>query len=373
MYQLINFLRVRKFFLFFLLVAIVSQGISQILNSPESIVYDTKTGMYIISNSGNGKTGGSIVSMDPVSHDIFYFVTSGVNSPKGLCIVNDVLYCTDVTSVIGFNINDGAELFRVEVQGSGFLNDITSDNAHLFVSDNSTNTIYKVDIISKAVEVLVSGGSLIKPNGLYFDDKLNRILICSYRAGSTIQAYDLKLDRLFGLTSITLDYLDGITLDTEGNCYVSSWADEAVYMFKPDFTGDPEVVSNGHFGPADIYFSSEKDMLAIPNFNSDAIDFIEIGEQSIEEEMNPYIIKIFPNPASGEFVISYYLNMPERVEVYFINKSGRMLFEKKIPEDKTGPQHLSFETKSLGLRKGVFFIKMIIGDNIYMKRIAILE
>ncbi len=363
----------KRLFLFVLFVITVTPLFSQVLNSPESVVFDSMNKRYLISNAANTKTGGSIVSLDPLTHEISSFVSSGVNSPKGLCIVNEIVYCTDVTSVVGFSLINGEEIFRVDVPGSGFLNDITSDNVNLFVSDNSTHSIYKISIVANSVEVLCTGGNLNSPNGLYYDEKMNRILICSYREGSTIQSYDLKLNRLIKLSSVTLDYLDGITLDSEGNCYVSSWATDAVYKFSPDFQTNPEEVSNGHYGPADIFYSSKKNTLAIPNFRSNVVDFLDIGERSIEEEMNPYLISIFPNPAKDEFYISCFLEKPERIEIYFMNKSGRILSEKKFTEKKVASQHFTFESKSLGLREGVFFIKMVIGECIFMKRIAILE
>ena len=311
--------------------------------------------------------------MDPVSRDFSDFVVAGVNSPKGLVIVNNILYCTDVNTVRGFNLEDSVQVFQVDVPGSSFLNDITSDNANLYISDSNTNTIFKIDIASGNVKEIYKDNGLIKPNGVYFDEKQNRLLICSFRQASPIQALDLKLNRLFTLSPVTLNQLDGIVLDKDGNCFVSSWADDAVYKFDPGFNDEPEMFSNGHFGPADIFYSPEFNLIAIPNFKSNSIDLIEIGDNSIEGEMNPYEIKVFPNPTTGGFYISYNLKTPERVEIIFMNKSGLILSEQKGDNDKIGSHKMNFEASALGLSKGVVFIKLIIGESIFMKRLAILE
>jgi DNA-binding beta-propeller fold protein YncE len=170
-----------------------------------------------------------------------------------------------------------------------------------------------------------------------------------------------------------INQLDGITLDKDGYCYVSSWADDAVYKFDPGFIEEPEVFSNGHFGPADIFYSSDFNLIAIPNFKSNAIDLIEFSDKSIEGEMNPYEIKVFPNPTTGDFYISYNLSKSEQIQILFVNKSGLILSEQKGENDKIGTHKMSFEASAIGLSKGVFFIKMIIGENIFMKRLAILE
>ncbi|MCF8374706.1 MAG: hypothetical protein K9H64_24010 [Bacteroidales bacterium] len=364
---------IKRVLLFFLIGLIQLSAFSQLLNSPESIVFDNQHKRYMISNAANTRNGGSIVSMDPASRDYSDFVTTGVNSPKGLVIVNNILYCTDVNSVKGFNLEDGSQVFQVDVQGSSFLNDITSDNANLYISDSNTNAIFKINIASENVEEIYKDNGLIKPNGVYFDEKQNRLLICSFRLASPIQALDLKLKRIFTLSPITLNQLDGIVLDRDGNCYVSSWADDAVYKFDPGFNEEPKVFSNGHFGPADIFYSPDFNLIAIPNFKSNAIDLIEIGDNSIEGEMNPYEIMVYPNPTTGGFYISYNLKKPERVQIFFMNKSGLILSEQKGDNDKIGSHKMNYEASALGLSKGVVFIKLIIGESIFMKRLAILE
>lgn len=359
--------------LFFLMGLTQLSAFSQLLNSPESVVFDKQYKRYIVSNAGNTQTGGSIVTMDPITHDYSNFVVDEINSPKGLVIVNNLLYCTDVNTVRGFNLEDATQVFQVDVPGASFLNDIASDNSNLYVSDSKENSIFKIEIASENSEKICKDNGLIAPNGVYFDERQDRLLICSFRQNSPIQAFDLKLKQLVTLSATTLNQLDGITLDTDGNCYVSSWADDAVYKFDLGFNDGPKIFSNNHSGPADIFYTPEFNLIAIPNFKSNTIDLIEIGENRVEDEMNPYEIKVFPNPTTGGFSISFYLKKAESVKIFFMNKSGLVLSEHEGDSDKIGPHKMNFEASTLDLSKGVFFIKIIIGESIFMKRLAILD
>jgi hypothetical protein len=80
--------------------------------------------------------------------------------------------------------------------------------------------------------------------------------------------------------------LDGITLDCDGNFYISEWGQGSfesgytkegkIYKYENSFKKEPELVSNIHHGPADIYFNKEKNELAIPSLLADTVEFISL-------------------------------------------------------------------------------------------------
>ena len=347
--------------------------LSQVFDSPKSIVFDPETGQYFISNASDNKTGGSIVSMDPLTHDVSEFVSEGVNSPKGMILLDGILYCNDINTVRGFDLESREQVFEVTVPKAKFLSDICFDGKMFYVSDLWGDAVFSIDRGSSKAELFMRQGGLDHPNGLLFDAAKNRLLISSYVANANIQAIDLINNKLYVVSQSPLNHLDGMVFDKDGNCYVSSLSEDVVYKFAPDFKGQPEVFSNWHFGPADIYFNKHAEMLAIPNFRGNKIDFVELDNKTIEDQMNPYRISLFPNPSSNAFFISYELDKPKEVSVFVMNKSGRVMHEISEKEVDVGTHQFSFETQELDLRKGVYFIKIVIGESVFMKRIAILE
>ena len=93
---------------------IVYTTLAQSYFSPESAVFDQTNNRYIISNAGTGMTGGNLVAIDRNTLAVSNYVTTGLNSPKGLCIIGDSLYTTNVDNikVINFFSNSKfAEIF----------------------------------------------------------------------------------------------------------------------------------------------------------------------------------------------------------------------------------------------------------------------
>ena len=356
-----------------ILIFITFSSYSQELNSPESVVFDSHNNRYLVSNASTGRSGGSIVSIDPVTQEITGFIESNLNSPKGLTIVDDVLYCTDMKCVKGFRLSDAKEVMNVFVPNSQFLNDITNDGLNLYVSDNAVSKIFKLNILSGNVSVLKTGKQLQKPNGLFFDKYNNRLLICSFRSHSPIQSYDLALNILSLVTETDLNQLDGLTCDGDGNYYVSSWGTNSVYRFDPDFENEAVEVSNGHYSPADIFYNIEDKVLVVPNFNFNTVDFISLENKDAKSNFNPYHLNIFPNPNDGLFTISFALEYESQVSIYIMNKSGKILHVIKKEITNTDTQEIKIDLSSFGISKGVYFIKLVFGDDVYMKRIVVID
>jgi len=363
----------RSIFLLLMLTVMITEVNAQNLSSPESMVYDERGKRYIVTNAANGKTGGNIVFYYPATREYENFVVEGINSPKGVVIFNNIAFITDVNMVKGFSLETSELVFTMIVPGATFLNDITNDGAILYISDSAGNKLYKISIPDKDVSLLCDDKCLSRPNGIYYDKESNRLIICSYRANTTIQEFDLNMHMLSSIVSTSLSQLDGVARDKDGNYYFSSWASNAVYRFDPEFKEEPVEVSNGHFGPADIFINQEAEILAIPNFLSNEIDLIDIGEKSIEDEMNPFAIKIYPNPATTHFSIELLLEKESMLEISLMSKSGRVMKQLKKDEMEAGVFSVKIEMGSLGIEKGIYFIKFVIDESVFMKRIIVLD
>jgi hypothetical protein len=92
---------------------------------------------------------------------------SGLNAPKGMVIIGNMLYVADVDEVKGFDIHSKKQLFSLTFKGVVFLNDIAvKDKNTLYVSGTDSGKIYTVNISKKSYSVLAD---LPTANGVYYE------------------------------------------------------------------------------------------------------------------------------------------------------------------------------------------------------------
>jgi len=128
--------------------------------------------------------------------------------------------------------------------------------------------------------VLVDSG-LGYPNGILFDEAGNRLFVLNGGlAGRPILAVDLADTSLSVVVETGFNAIDGLSVDDDGFTYFSSWATDRVYRYDPEFSNPPEIVSEGHNNPADIFVNTIDDILAVPNFNGNSVDMISLAPQS---------------------------------------------------------------------------------------------
>jgi hypothetical protein len=249
-----------------------------LLNNPESVVFDASKNRYLVSNWGDG----AVVEIDS-NGDQNYFNTDlqGNHNIAGLHIAGDILYaaCNNGPNrgLVQFDLATGDTLSVTFILGMSLLNDITSDTSgNLYVTDYYVHKIFQIRISDQSPSVFVGSG-LYFPNGILFDASNNRLLVISEgSAGGPILAISLVDTSAVPVAYTDLTACDGLAEDDEGNIYFSSWTTNRVYRFDKDFSGPAEVVSTGHNDPADIFFNKRYSELAIPCFTGNTVDLITV-------------------------------------------------------------------------------------------------
>ncbi len=242
---------------------------AQNYSKPESVIWDEINKQYLITNTNN-HVNGFILTYDPETEELGNFINTGLDSPKGMTIVDGIIYVTDVTKVKGYNLKDKTQIMNLTISGATWLNDITNDKSgNLFVGGMDTGIIYKIVISSEDVSSFINTSS---PNGLLYEEQNNRILVCSWGNNAKIKSIDLTNSTITTILNTSFSNLDGIVSDNCGNYYISSWGANAVYRYENNFE-NRLMVWVGLDGPADIYFDQNSHELVMPNFNSSTVMF----------------------------------------------------------------------------------------------------
>ncbi|MEJ2495531.1 MAG: hypothetical protein P8Y79_14535, partial [Ignavibacteriaceae bacterium] len=149
--------------------------LDNLLNNPESVVFDSLNNRYLVSNWADG----NIVVINSWGQQEYF--NTELEQTAGLHIVENILYVASSigvnTGIIGFDLLTGTIVFDVDITEKQLLNDITSDNSgNLYVSDCEADKIFKVNISNMTYSIFVESG-LGYPNGIYFDKYNNRLLV----------------------------------------------------------------------------------------------------------------------------------------------------------------------------------------------------
>ncbi|MCP4631287.1 MAG: T9SS type A sorting domain-containing protein [candidate division Zixibacteria bacterium] len=299
---------------------------AQLLNGPESIVFDYEYNRWLVSNW----MGSSIVEIDSNGNQSYF--KRFTQSCGGSCIVEDTLYSASAHNVRGVTLNDGEVVMNINIPGTILLNCIASDDSgNLYITDANPGRIYKVDVSEHSYSVFLNG-QLSLPVGLYYDSELNRLLVTTLSGNeSSIYAVSLN-DTSVSLVVVTeVGYLDAITEDSNGNYYVSASESNRVYKFDHYFSNPPELFSSGHNWPSQLFCNQRDNILAVPNFYANRIDFINLDPTDVHEvsgSTKPEKTALFsnyPNPFNSSTTISYTLNSYSLVELDIYNIMGRKI------------------------------------------------
>ena len=263
--------------------------------TPESVRHDADLDLYFVSNiSGNPSNkdrDGYIATVRPDGTGSTILVQGGaagvtLHAPKGMTIVGDTLWVTDIDVVRAFNKRDGKPIRSVDLtsMGATFLNDIAvgpddalyiTDTGIRIAADGSMTTPGRFRIFRIAgtsVSVAVEGRALGNPNGIAWDQANERFVLAPFGEPGVLT---WKIGDTAPMPLVTgAGQFDGVEVLPDGRVLVSSWADSAVHVIT---NGRMRKLVSGIAAPADIGYDVRRDRVLIPLFNANTVEVWSVG------------------------------------------------------------------------------------------------
>ncbi|HUP46696.1 MAG TPA: hypothetical protein VM779_14410 [Thermoanaerobaculia bacterium] len=254
---------------------VLSEGFS----TPESVLHDAEQDVYFVSNINGSPTesddNGFISRIDAETHQVEAKWIDGaapnvrLSAPKGMAIVGDELWVTDITSIARFDRRTGAPKGTFRVPGATFLNDLVGGES-VYASDSGmksdgsggfapTGTDAVWEVTGGKPRRVVRGSNLNRPNGLAVRD--GKVWVVTFGAA---ELYPIENGAKGEVQTLPAGSLDGLVILDDGSFLVSSWDGSAVY--RGQATGGFQAVVENVQSPADIGFDAKRNLILVPHF-----------------------------------------------------------------------------------------------------------
>lgn len=247
--------------------------ITQGLNAPESVIYDSNKSLLYISNV-NGNPGakdgnGYILSCDLEGNIIEEKMITDMDAPKGMAIDGNKLYVSDIDTLIEIDLGNNEIINRYQSSEGMFFNDVAADGyGGIFVTDTGANRIYKLS--NGELELFCDSQKLDAPNGIVFDN--DQLIMVSWGLPGDGDIGSLKKISSDGDDVVRYGEnrkaLDGIEVINNDEYFVTGFMSGSLYYVKNGlFT---ELVKESE-GTADLEYIKESGMILIPQMSQNKL------------------------------------------------------------------------------------------------------
>lgn len=243
------------------------------LNVPESVFFDNLNSAIYVSNVTGAPlekdNSGFISKLSPDGKMITAKWITGLHAPKGIGVVGNLLYVSDIDRVAEIDIKAGTINRMIEIPGSKFLNDIATDaQGNIYVSDSENSTIHRIR--PGKAELLVKSDNLKGINGLYVFE------------GNLLAGLENKIVRIDLKTNEIRDFIlntgsvDGLVPDGDGNFLISDWKGSIHRVSQIDEKEKLADTSPANVNAADIDYIVSQKLLLVPTFSANSVVAYEL-------------------------------------------------------------------------------------------------
>ncbi len=246
-----------------------------VLTTSESVLYDKNNNLLYVS---------CINGVPPTAKDNDGFISkvgldgkiielkwvTGLSAPKGMGLIGQTLYVTDIDRLVAIDINTGKISNTWSVDGASFLNDVTTTNdGKVYFTDSNTSKIHS--LIDNKISVVYAEESLGGPNGVIVEG--NMMYFPSMNEGIV---FSLNLDtKELRKVAVGIPAGDGIARYGDA-LIVSSWNGE-IYHVDPANGTTTNILDSkeAKLNAADFEIIPEKNLILIPTFFGNGVTAYE--------------------------------------------------------------------------------------------------
>lgn len=261
------------------------------LEAPHSFLADPTTNSYFISNI-NGDTdardnNGFITKLsDDGRITAFKFIEGGrgdvtLHAPKGMAVVDQVLYVTDLDTLHAFDKTTGKPLSTVVLPRPANANqpqslvDVAADGkGHLYLVDQPGNAVYRLDLTpALTLSLYVSGNHLAGPSGVAVHPKTGHVIVVSYDSG---KIFDITPEGTLtelvsnGFFTARFQNLSGVDFDRWGSMYVADATKGKIWRMGPNKKF--QVIAEYLPSPTDLGIDRANHLILVPYQDSNAAE-----------------------------------------------------------------------------------------------------
>lgn len=264
--------------------------------TPESVLHDPVADVYLVSNINGSPLveddNGFISRVSPEGKLLELKWIDGaaegvtLNAPKGMAIVGDVLYVSDIHVVRKFDRANGAPLGETAIEGATFVNDLApGSDGSVYATDSGfragesgfepsgTDAVYRITPGGE-VTMIARGAGLAGPNGVL--ETPEGVVVVPFGGKEVYRLGSGGAKEVLG--EAPGGSLDGIVRTRDGRLVFSSWETSSVYAMAPDRT--ISLLRADLPAPADIGYDAKRDLILVPLFNDNKVITFPAGSKT---------------------------------------------------------------------------------------------
>lgn len=235
------------------------------LRTPECVLFDpAKNILYVACINGGPSLDnkGSYVAKVGLDGKVIQLkFAENLNSTKGMGILGDKLYVTEMNQVAEIALATGKITNRYPIEGAKFLNDIAIDTRKkiIYITDSGDHKVWALN--NGNASLVLSGAPLKGPNGIYFEN--NQVLIGN--GDGSLLSLNPSTKQLSTIAK-GMGGIDGIVALGNKKYIVTEWGGK-VWHIKADGSTDLKLdTSKEKINSADIGYNPKTKMLFVPTF-----------------------------------------------------------------------------------------------------------
>lgn len=224
----------------------------------ESTLYDPDKNIIYVScgnTQSSAKDGdGFIAVLHPDGSVKNMNWTTGLNAPKGMAMMGNSLYVTDIDELVQIDLANGEVTEKYPVEGAQFLNDAATDGSAIYFSDMKDNKVYQLsgDNYELVAENVPSINGLECHNGTLYGLNGEGLIKFDSNGG-----YEILTDAVQGG--------DGLVILDDDTFIASRWAGQIFYIDGDQVTKIVDT-SPEKSNTADITYIPDEKLIIVPTF-----------------------------------------------------------------------------------------------------------